>query len=157
MSSRCHLSLLCGAALLLAVAPGCEDGDDTGTGDGGASDASALGDGGYTGGDGGSTGGDGGSTWDAGWHSGECVVTACQQHTYQCGDCEDNDQDGLIDSQDPDCLGPCDNNEQGFNTLIPGGNVQPCAQECYFDQDNGPGNDQCYWDHRCDSLQPQAH
>ena len=42
----------------------------------------------------------------------------------------------------------------GFNTEISGGNVHPCSQECYFDQDNGGGNDDCSWDHRCDPCTP---
>lgn len=96
-----------------------------------------------------------GATVDAsGWHSDECVVTECQGHLYACGDCEDNDGDEFIDAKDPDCLGPCDNNETGFNTEIPGGNSSPCSQECYFDQDTGGGNDDCKWDHRCDDYEP---
>jgi hypothetical protein len=26
--------------------------------------------------------------------------------------------------------------------------------DCYFDQDNGAGNDDCYWAHDCDPLEP---
>ncbi|MBN2340320.1 MAG: hypothetical protein JXX29_22835 [Deltaproteobacteria bacterium] len=91
----------------------------------------------------------------SGWYSDECVVTTCQGHIYQCGDCLDNDGDGNIDSRDTNCLGPCDNNESGYNMEIPGGNNQPCMQECYYDQDGGSGNDDCHWDHRCDPLQPE--
>jgi len=135
------------------VASGCggdpsAGGADAGTGDGATSDASGLVDG--------SAPGDAGIVGDAGWQSDECYITYCQELLYACGDCEDNDGDGLIDSQDPDCLGPCDNNEAGFNTQIPGGNSQPCMADCYFDKDSGPGNDDCYWDQRCDPLQPEA-
>ena len=84
-----------------------------------------------------------GDTVDASPHTYVCTVTNCQTHTYQCGDCIDNDGDGLTDSQDPDCLGVCDNNEGGFNTDIPGGNAAPCKMDCYFDQDTGDGNDDC--------------
>jgi hypothetical protein len=35
----------------------------------------------------------------------------CDRQVYQCGDLIDNDGDGLIDALDPDCLGPCDDNE----------------------------------------------
>lgn len=94
------------------------------------------------------------STIDASPTTYQCRVTDCQTHTYQCGDCIDNDGDGLTDSQDPDCLGVCDNNEGGFNTEIPGGNAAPCKQDCYFDQDTGAGNDDCYWDHLCDPYEP---
>src|SRR5262245_61938365 len=43
----------------------------------------------------------------------------CGAHVYECGDTIDNDHDGLIDSQDPDCLGPCDNTENSFYGGIP--------------------------------------
>jgi hypothetical protein len=79
-----------------------------------------------------------------------CFITPCAGHVYQCGDCKDNDGDGLIDSQDPDCLGFCQNNEAGFFGAIPGQNNAPCKSDCYFDQDTGSGNDQCYWSHYCD-------
>lgn len=78
------------------------------------------------------------------------MITACQNHVYQCGDLMDNDGDGLIDAFDPDCLGPCDNTEDSFFGGIPGQNNAPCKMDCYFDQDTGDGNDDCSWDHRCD-------
>ena len=82
-----------------------------------------------------------------------CYVAPCQGHVYQCGDCIDNDGDGLIDSQDPDCLGACQNNESGFTGNIPGQNNAPCKSDCYWDQDTGSGNDDCYWDHSCDPFE----
>jgi hypothetical protein len=78
----------------------------------------------------------------------------CQTHLYACGNCLDDDGDGMIDDRDPDCLGPCSNNEAGFHLMIPGGDSAPCQLDCYYDQDQGPGNDQCEWDHRCDPLEP---
>ncbi|MBI4700470.1 MAG: hypothetical protein HY744_04765, partial [Deltaproteobacteria bacterium] len=72
---------------------------------------------------------------------------------YQCGDLADNDKDGLIDSQDPDCLGPCDNTEDSYFPDLPGMTGDPCSLDCFWDQGNGPGNDDCYWDHRCDPLE----
>jgi hypothetical protein len=81
-----------------------------------------------------------------------CQVTACQGHQYQCGDCIDNDGDGLVDSDDPDCTGPCDNTEDSYFGGIPGQNNAPCREDCYFDQDTGSGNDHCYWDQECDPL-----
>ena len=51
-----------------------------------------------------------------------CVQRACQGKVYQCGDCIDNDGDGRIDADDPDCLGACQNGEAGFNGDIPQGN-----------------------------------
>lgn len=77
-------------------------------------------------------------------------IAECQGHIYACGDLLDNDGDGLIDSQDPDCLGPCDNTEDSFYGGIPGQAGPACKVDCYFDQDSGSGNDDCYWSHECD-------
>jgi len=86
-----------------------------------------------------------------------CYYATCQGKVYSCGDCVDNDGDGRVDSDDPDCLGPCDNTETGALTLgIPGGNNAPCKADCYFDQDTGSGNDNCFWDHQCDPLEVAA-
>lgn len=79
-----------------------------------------------------------------------CLPRTCQSKLYECGDCIDNDGDGRIDAEDPDCLGACQNNERGFSGNIPGQNNAPCKADCYFDQDTGSGNDTCEWDHRCD-------
>lgn len=88
----------------------------------------------------------------AGGASGAPSIRACHGHVYQCGDGIDNDGDGLIDAQDPDCLGPCDNTEDSYYGGIPGQNNAPCHEDCYFDQDTGSGNDDCYWSQRCDPL-----
>jgi len=77
-------------------------------------------------------------------------IATCQGKTYACGDLIDNDMDGLIDSQDPDCLGPCDDTEDSYFGGIPGQVGPGCSVDCYFDQDSGAGNDDCYWDHTCD-------
>jgi hypothetical protein len=82
-----------------------------------------------------------------------CHITPCQGKVYQCGDCVDNDGDGKFDSQDPDCLGACQNNEAGFFGAIPGQNNAPCKSDCYWDQDTGAGNDNCYWSHDCDPYE----
>jgi hypothetical protein len=81
-----------------------------------------------------------------------CKKTTCQGMMYLCGDCIDNDGDGLIDSDDPECTGPCDNTEDSYFGGIPGQNNSPCRQDCYFDRDTGSGNDQCYWSLDCDPL-----
>jgi hypothetical protein len=81
-----------------------------------------------------------------------CTPATCQGKTYQCGDCLDNDGDCLIDAADSACLGACQNNETGFFGDIPGQNNAPCKADCYFDQDTGSGNDDCYWSHECDPL-----
>jgi len=84
---------------------------------------------------------------------GACHVTPCSGHTLQCGDCVDNDGEGGIDSDDRECLGPCDNTEgPELNADVGGETGGPCKADCYFDFGNGPGNDDCHWDHRCDPL-----
>ena len=91
-----------------------------------------------------------GAAADAGGDAAGCVPVACQGHSYACGDCIDNDMDGHSDSADPDCVGPCDNNESGFFLNIPGGGAAPCRLDCYFDQDTGSGND------RSESVEPRT-
>ena len=76
-------------------------------------------------------------------------VSVCVGHVYACGDAVDNDGDGLADAADPDCLGACDNTEDGFHHGIPG-DGPGCLVDCYYDQDSGTGNDGCHWNHRCD-------
>ena len=159
---RLRKSLLVVSLGLMAFPLACGDDDSGGGTRDGGSDVAVQQDGtlqqdGTTQSDGTVTGDgtvtqDGSITGDG--STGPCQVVACAGHVYQCGDCQDNDNDGLTDAVDPDCLGPCDNNETGYNTEIPGGNAAPCKQDCYFDQDTGPGNDECDWDHRCDPLQP---
>jgi len=83
-----------------------------------------------------------------------CTVSTCQGKVYACGDCLDNDGDCGVDSGgDSQCLGPCDNTEDSFYGGIPGQNNSPCKSDCYFDQDTGSGNDDCYWSHKCDPLE----
>ncbi|MBK7579157.1 MAG: hypothetical protein IPI67_03035 [Myxococcales bacterium] len=84
-----------------------------------------------------------------------CKPGTCQGKTYACGDCIDNDGDCKVDSQDESCLGTCSDNEGGFKGEIPGQNNAACKMDCYFDADSGGGNDDCNWDHRCDTNQPQ--
>lgn len=81
-----------------------------------------------------------------------CVAIKCRDKTYNCGNCVDDDQDGAIDALDPECLGPCDDDEEGLSTGMEVGAATACRQDCYFDGDAGPGNDQCSWSHACDEL-----
>jgi hypothetical protein len=86
-----------------------------------------------------------------------CQQRKCLAQTYQCGDCGDNDGDGMIDSADTQCLGACDNNENGFKGEIPGQSGGTCTSvECYFDSDSGGGNDGCVWDFSCDPYSTVA-
>ena len=79
---------------------------------------------------------------------------ACNGTVWACSDGIDNDGDGLIDSQDPECTGPCDNDEGSFATGIPGDNQDACKQDCFFDGNSGSGDDGCEWDLRCDPKDP---
>ena len=87
--------------------------------------------------------------------SNTCVVAECDGSVYQCGDCQDNDGDCAIDAGvDLECFGPCDDNEEGYKGLISGQNDN-CDVDCYFDGDNGGGNDGCTWSWACDPDEPQ--
>lgn len=81
-----------------------------------------------------------------------CVVTRCEGKVYACGDCQDNDGDQQIDRLDPECLGACDDTEDSYFSAILGKSDGSCKLDCYFDGDNGAGNDDCHWSHRCDPL-----
>jgi hypothetical protein len=79
----------------------------------------------------------------------------CGGTIYECGDGEDNDGDGHTDLFDPECTGPCDDDEGSFQTGIPGDNMD-CKQDCFFDGNSGQGDDGCIWDLRCDPENPGA-
>ena len=82
-----------------------------------------------------------------------CIPVSCQGKVLECGDCMDNDGDGAFDSNDPECLGPCDNTEgPGLLAGVGGETGGPCKADCYFDFGNGPGNDDCKWSSSCDPL-----
>lgn len=86
---------------------------------------------------------------------GVCYTAACVGKVYECGNCQDDDNDGLIDSKDPDCLGPCHNDESSFDIGIQaakGGNCD--SLECYYDTNAGRGNDNCISSFSCDPLKP---
>jgi hypothetical protein len=85
-----------------------------------------------------------------------CYPTKCAGKLLECGDCVDNDGDGKTDWRDPECLGPCDNTEgPGLESGVGGTTGSQCGVDCYFDFGNGAGNDDCWWDHRCDPLEPE--
>jgi hypothetical protein len=69
----------------------------------------------------------------------------------------DNDDDGLIDNDDPECLGPCDNYEgEELLSGVGGETGEQCKADCYFDFGNGAGNDDCHWSRSCDPLEPKV-
>jgi hypothetical protein len=49
-------------------------------------------------------------------------------------------------------LGPCDDDELGLSTGLTATQSAACKQDCYYDGDNGSGNDKCEWSHACDPL-----
>ena len=120
-------------------------------GGGGATTGTASGVGGGIGGTGGA--GTGGAGTGGGIPPMPTEVAPCQGHVYECGDMVDNDQDGKTDWEDEECTGPCDNTEGSLYGGIPGQAGPACKVDCYFDQDSGSGNDECYWDHRLRSAQ----
>jgi hypothetical protein len=96
------------------------------------------------------------SVTSTGSGTGGCKPILCEAKGYLCGNCADDDGDGLSDAADPDCLGPCDNTEDRLDLGIPGAGNAPCKRDCYFDKDSGAGNDDCAYDLRCDPLAPDA-
>jgi hypothetical protein len=82
---------------------------------------------------------------------GSCTPVRCGTHLYECGDCVDNDGDGLIDSDDPGCIGPCDHSEVYFWGSILEFARPNCTVDCQFDANRGSGDDQCYMRAHCDA------
>src|SRR5690606_22500439 len=54
-----------------------------------------------------------------------------------------NDEDGLSDLADPECVSSWDNDEASFATGISGDNRDDACQDCFFDGNSGSGNDGC--------------
>lgn len=79
----------------------------------------------------------------------------CGGTVYACGNGLDDDNDGLTDLEDPECTGPCDDDESSFATGLPGDNMD-CKQDCFFDGNSGQGDDGCIWNLRCDPENPGA-
>jgi len=67
----------------------------------------------------------------------------CGTAPCACNDGVDNDNDGLTDSQDPECVSPWDNDESSFGTGISGDNRDEACQDCFFDGNSGSGDDRC--------------
>ncbi len=79
----------------------------------------------------------------------------CNGKVWQCGNGIDDDGDGKVDADDPECTGPCDDDEGSFQTGIPGDNMD-CKQDCFFDGNSGSGDDKCEWNLKCDPENPGA-
>lgn len=155
-SQRTFLSSTFFALLLgLAGCGGSTDGDGR-TGTGGTGASGGVGVGGMTG-TGGATGTGGVGGTGSGGASGQCYPVLCPDlNQYGCGDCMDNDGDGLVDDKDPECLGPCDDTEGPvLLTGTPGETGNQCKADCYFDRGNGSGAGECEWNRSCDPLEPK--
>lgn len=84
---------------------------------------------------------------DGGDGTSGCIQVRCRGPVLQCGDCIDNDGDGRVDADDPDCFGPCSDSEATF-----AGRQQTCENSsCFFDLDCGAGNDEL-----CQALVPNG-
>jgi hypothetical protein len=151
------------AALTVSLALACNSKNDglvSGTGgngaDGGTADgATSGGTGATTGGTGATGGGAAGSGGTSG--TGGTASSACATGSTQCNDGIDNDGDGKIDLDDPECVSSCDNDEGSFGTGIAGDNIDACKQDCFFDGNSGMGDDGCEWNLKCDPANPGAH
>src|SRR5689334_12169587 len=122
------------AGVLLVAWSGCSS-PTAGARDGaaGGRDGAAGGAGGGAGG--GSGGAAGTGAGGGGGYDGSTFGTDVPPGTLgntQCTDGLDNDHDGLTDYFDPECIGVLDDNESTFATGIPGDNVDPCKQDCFF-------------------------
>jgi hypothetical protein len=140
-----------------ANASGDGSGDGT-AGDKGSSGSSGSSSGGGANGSGGSSGSKGGGALDDGGTNANggdggsvtgdapklCGGVACQ-----CADGIDNDNDGTIDGFDVECTGANDNDEGSFSTGIPGDNVDPKWQDCFYDGNSGGGDDGCRYSTKC--------
>lgn len=116
---------LCAAVLALSLS-GCGDDGRSAGGDGGGSTI-----------DSGNT-----PTSDAG-RPDAYVPANCVAGSTQCSDCMDNDGDGRVDGFDPECTSAADDREDSFATGIPGDNIDPNIQDCFFDGNSGGGDDGC--------------
>jgi hypothetical protein len=95
------------------------------------------------GGDDDSDGSDGSAAGDGGTGGGDAGCVSCPVDAPQCSNGEDDDGDQLIDGGDPQCTGPADDREDSFATGIPGDNIDPVLQDCFFDGNSGEGEDGC--------------
>jgi hypothetical protein len=131
---------------------GSGSGGDTEAATGTADDGIALDSSGAAGSDTG-TPADGSAGDETAVATGGVAPGGCGTDVLACSDGMDNDGDGVIDGDDPECTGACDNDEGSFQTGIPGDNVD-CKQDCFFDGNSGQGDDGCVWSLRCDPENP---
>jgi hypothetical protein len=96
--------------------------------------------------------GDGGfvvpGTAGDGWTAPTSILELCDG-PCQCSDGIDNDDDGTVDGFDVECVSAGDNDEGSFATAIPGDNMDPTWQDCFFDGNSGGGDDGCRYHTGC--------
>ena len=151
----------CVLGFVALLAYGCSDETSSGTTTKGSSASTASGTpagsgAASVGGGGAGTGGAGAMAAGGSPSGGTGPGGGCVPGTTQCTDCIDNDGDGWIDGWDIECIGPLDNDEGAFATGIPGDNIDPCKQDCFFDGNSGQGDDGCDWELACDPKNPGA-
>ena len=85
------------------------------------------------------------STQDAGAQAG--LTGRCGDVACACEDGVDNDRDGLIDGNDPECTGAFDDDEASFGIGKP--NKQGQCRDCFWDDNAGNGDDDCRYAAEC--------
>ena len=85
-----------------------------------------------------------------------CAAADCGGVVYSCFDGDDDDGDGLVDLADPECTSICDDDEDSFQTQLPGDQSfgNGCHQDCQFDGNSGRGDDGCDLQTTCDPEEP---
>lgn len=71
----------------------------------------------------------------------------CGKRACSCDDGLDNDDDGLSDGLDPECTGAFDDDEASFATGQPSKHL--ACRDCYWDANNGLGDDGCRYPSEC--------
>jgi len=75
------------------------------------------------------------------------VTAYCGKRPCGCADGADNDGDGVADGLDPECTGAFDDDETSFATGQP--YKQQACRDCYWDANNGSGDDGCRYPVEC--------
>ena len=85
----------------------------------------------------------------AGTDESTLIAMLCDGASCACSNGIDDDEDLLIDAEDPECTGPLDNDESSFATGISGDNRDPRWQDCFYDGNSGAGDDRCRYATDC--------
>jgi hypothetical protein len=79
--------------------------------------------------------------------TGDAATAYCGKRACSCADGADNDGDGVTDGLDPECTGAFDDDETSFATGQPF--KQQACRDCYWDANNGSGDDGCRYPVEC--------